>query len=108
MKEVKKITLNHYFEDMVNIEDFHSNLLEINKKSYKDIDIYYISYIIIKKFSNYENIHSVNPLYLIINSATGYFKEINREKYLILDLIEKYEEVFSGIISEIKTLNGGK
>ena len=51
MKEVKKITLNHYFEDMVNIEDFHSNLLEINKKSYKDIDIYYISFIMIKKYS---------------------------------------------------------
>ena len=47
-------------------------------------------------------------MYLIINSATGYFKEKNGEKYLILDLKEKYEEVFSGIISKIKTLNGGK
>ena len=43
-----------------------------------------------------------------INSATGYFKEKNGEKYLILDLTEKYEEVVSGIVSEIKTLNGGK
>ena len=32
----------------------------------------------------------------------------NGEKYLILDSTEKYEEVFSGIRSEIKTLNGGK
>ena len=93
---------------MVNIKDFHSNLLEINNKSYKDIYIYYIGYINIKKFSDYENIHSVNPLCLIIGSATGYFKEKNGEKYLILDLTEKYEEVFSRIISEIKTLNGGK
>ena len=53
-------------------------------------------------------IFSVNPLYLIINSATGHFKEKNGEKYLILDLTEKYEEVFSGIISEIKTLNSRK
>ena len=112
MGQVKKINIksaNHYFEDMVNIEDFHSNLLKIDKKSYKDIDIYDIGYIIIiKKFDDYENIHSVNPLYLIINSATKYFKGKNGEKYLILDLIEKYEEVFSRIISEIKTLNGGK
>ena len=93
---------------MVNIEDFHLNLLEIKKKSHRDIDIYYIGYIIIKKFSDYKNVHSVNPLYVIINSATGCFKEKNIEKYLILDLTEKYEEVFSGIISEIKTLNGGK
>ena len=62
----------------------------------------------IKKFGDYENTDSVNPLYLIINSATKYFKEINGEKYLILDLREKYEEVFSRTISEIKTLNGGK
>ena len=111
MKEVKKINIKsayHYFEDMVNIEDFHSNLLEINKKSHKDIDFYYTGYIMIKKFSDFENIHSVNPLYLIINSATRYFKEKNGEKYLILDSTEKYEEVFSGIISEIKTLNRGK
>ena len=93
---------------MVNIKDFYSNLLNTKKKSRKDLDIYYTGYIIIKKFSDYENIRSVNPLCLIINSATGYFKEKNGEKYLILDSTEKYEEVFSGIRSEIKTLNGGK
>ena len=47
-------------------------------------------------------------MYLIIRSATGHFKEKNVEKYLILDSTEKYEEVFPGIISEIKTINGGK
>ena len=47
-------------------------------------------------------------MYSIISSATGYFKEKNGEEYLILDSIEEYEEVFSGIISEIKTLNRGK
>ena len=47
-------------------------------------------------------------MYLIIHSATGYFKEKCSEKYLILDSTEKYEEVFSGILSEVKTINGGK
>ena len=47
----------------------------------------------IKKFSDCENIHSVNPLYLIIHSATGHFKEKNGEKYLIIDLTDKYKEV---------------
>ena len=48
-------------------------------------------------------------MYLIIYSATGYFKEKNGEKYLILDSKEKYEEVFSkGIKKEIETINGGK
>ena len=43
----------------------------------------------------------INPLYLVIHSASGYFKEKNGEKYLILDSTQKYEEVFSGILSEI-------
>ena len=47
---------------MVNIKDFHSNLLNIEKKSHKDINIYYIGYIAIKKFSDCENIHSVKEL----------------------------------------------
>ena len=61
-----------------------------------------------KKFNDSENIHSVNPLYLKIHSATGYFKEENGEKYLIIDLTEEYEKVFSGIKSEIQTINNGE
>ena len=44
----------------------------------------------------------------MIHSATGYFKEKYGEKYLILDLAEKYDKVFSGIKKEIETINGGK
>ena len=79
---------------MISTKNFRSNLLKIYKKSHKDIDIYYIYYITIKKFSDCENIHSMNPLYLIIYSATGQFKEKNGEKYLIIDSKEKYKEVF--------------
>ena len=93
---------------MANIEDFHSNLLNIEKKSHKYIHIYHIGYIMIKKTYDSENIHNIIPLYLIINSTNGYFEEKNGERYLILDLTEKYEKVFSEIISEIKTLNRGK
>ena len=60
---------------MIDIRKFHSNLLKIDKKSHIEIDIYYIGYIKIKKFSHCENIHSVNLLYLIIHFATGCFKE---------------------------------
>ena len=80
----------------------------MDKKLYKDIDIYYIGYITVKNIGDCENIHSVNPLYLIIYSATWYFKEKNGEKYLIYDSKEKYEEVFSGIKKEIEAINGGK
>ena len=79
MGEVKVINIKiqsyYFFDDIIDIRNFHSNLLKIEKKPHKDIDIYYIGYVTIKKFSNCENIHSVNPLHLIFHSATGYFKE---------------------------------
>ena len=64
---------------MINIEDFNPNLLKIDKKSYKNIDIYYIGYITMKD-SEYVKINSVKPFYLIINKVDVCFKEIN--KYL--------------------------
>ena len=81
----------YFFNDMIDPRNFQSNLLKIDKKWYKDFDIYYIGSITIKKIGDYKNIHSVNPLYLIIHSATGYFIEKIGEKYLILDPIDKYE-----------------
>ena len=103
----QKSKLYYFFDDIIDIRNFHSNLLKTDKKSHKEFDIYYIGYITIKKFSDCENIHSVNPLYLIFHSATGHFKEKNGEKYLILASTDKYEEIFSGIKSEIETINSG-
>ena len=81
MGEVKEINIknqtSYFFDDMIDIRNIHSNLLKVDKQSYKDTDIYYIGYIMIKNFSDCENIHSLNPLYLIIHSTTGHFKEKN-------------------------------
>ena len=60
----------HYsFDDMINSEDFDLSLLETDKKSYKNIAIYYIGYITIKKIDGYEKIHCVNSLYLAIGKV---------------------------------------
>ena len=79
MGQIKEINIKnqtyYVYNDLINIEDLHSNLLKIGNKSYKDIPIYYIGYITIKKIDDYENIHSVNSLYLIIYSAKSHFKE---------------------------------
>ena len=67
MGNIKQINIKnrtYYFHtDIINIEEFNSSLLKIDKKSYKDIDIYYIGYITIKKIGDCENIFSVNPLF---------------------------------------------
>ena len=65
----------YFYNDMINIKKFDSNFLKINKKSYKDIGIYNIGYIPIKKIDDYENIYSITPLYLIIDHASEYIEE---------------------------------
>ena len=105
VKQINIKNLTYYFyNDKINIKDFESNLLKIDKKSYKNIGIYNIGYITIKKIDDYENIYSANPLYLLVNHASGYIEEKNRNKYLILDstgeskkLLKKYSDVWSGI-----------
>ena len=55
MGEVKELNIKnrtyYYFDDMIDIRKFESNLLKINKMSYRDFDIY-IGYNTIKKLSN--------------------------------------------------------
>ena len=67
MGEVKQIDITsgtyYFYNDIINLENFESNLLKIDKKSYKDISIYNIGYITIKKIDDCENIYSANPLY---------------------------------------------
>ena len=120
MGKVKQIEIKnrtyYFYNDMINLKNFESNLLKIDKKHYKGIDIYYIGYITIKKIGDCENIHSVNPLYLLINQASGYIEEKNGNKYLIFDdsvnenkaLLKKYADVSDGSKNNIKAINGGE
>ena len=84
MRNIKQINIKnrtyYFFHDMINIEDFDSRLLKIDKKSQKNIGIYNIGYITIKKIDNYENVHSVNPLYLMIGKVIGYNEYNSIEK----------------------------
>ena len=59
----------YFFNDMINSKDFDSILQKIDKKSYKNIGIYNIGYITIKKIDDCGNIHSVNPQYLMIGEV---------------------------------------
>ena len=52
----------YFFNDMNNIKNFDPNRIEIDKKSYMNINIYYIGYITIKYFS-YAKIISENLLF---------------------------------------------
>ena len=96
MGEVKQINIKnqtYYFYNDINLKDFDARLFKVDKKSYKNFDVYYIGYITIKKIDDYESIYRVNPLYLVIDHANGYIEEENGNKYLIFDSVDENKEV---------------
>ena len=115
MGEVKQIEIKnrtyYLYNDMINLQDFESNLLKIDKKSYKSIDTGYIT---IKKIDDCENIHSVNPLYLRLDHVSGYIEGKGVNKYLVFDsgenkeLLKKYNDAFNGIRDKIKEISSGQ
>ena len=112
MGTIKQINIKnrayYFYNDIIELENFDSSLLKIDKKSYNDIGIYNIGYITTKKIGDCINIYSVNPLYLCINHASGYIEEKGVNKYLVFNsayenkkLLKKYNNVLMEL--EIKS-----
>ena len=111
MGSIKQINIKnrtyYFYNDIIDIETFDSNMLKLDKKSYKDLDIYNIGYVTIKKIGSGYDINSVNPLYLHIDNASRFIEEVNEDKYLVFDEIFekknklKYDGVFNGIMNKI-------
>ena len=98
MGEVKQIEIKnrtyYFYNDMINLKNFEPNLLRIDKKSYKNVGIYYnIGYITVKKIDDYESIYSVNPLYFHVNHANVCIETKNGNKYLIFDSIDENKDL---------------
>ena len=90
-------------------------MIKIDKKSYKDINIYNIGYFTKKKTDDCININSVNSLYLSITHANGYIEENGMNKCLVFDstdenkeLLKKYNDAFSGIRDKTTEINNNK
>ena len=116
MEKIKQINIKnrtyYFYNDIIDIETFDPSMLKLDKKSYKDLDIYNIGYITIKKIGYGYDINRANPLYLRITHASGYIEEINGDKHLVFDSIDKnkellknYNEVFYIIMSKIKEID---
>ena len=97
MGEVKQINIKnrtyYFYNDIIDLKNFDARLLKIDKKSYKNIAIYYIGYITIKKIYDYESIYSVNPLYLRTDHESGYIEEKNGNKYLMFDSADENKDI---------------
>ena len=53
MGKVKQINIKnrtyYFYNDQINLKDFDARLLKVDKKDYKEIDIYYIGYVTVEK-----------------------------------------------------------
>ena len=120
MGEIKQINIKnptyYFYNDIIDLKNFDAWLLKIDKKSFKDIGIYNIGYITIKKIDDCKNIHSGSPLYLRIDHASGYIeKKKGFNKSFVFDskgenkeLLKKYNDVFNGIRDKIKEIGRDK
>ena len=97
MGKVRQINIEnrtyYFYNDIIDLKKIESNLLKINKKSYKNIGIYNTGYVTIKKIDDCENIYSVNPLYILVNHASGYIEKENENKYLVFDSTNENKEL---------------
>ena len=89
MVSIKEINIKnrtyYFYNDIIDIKKFDSNNLKLDKKSYKDLNIYNIGYVTIKTIGSGYDMNSVNPLYLRIDNASAFIEEINEDKYLVFD-----------------------
>ena len=112
-KQINIKNRTYYFHN--NIENVDVRLTKIDKKSYKDINIYIIGYVRKKKIDNCMNINSVNALHLGITHANGYIEEKGMNKYLVFDsanenqeLLKKYSDAFNGIRDKIREISNNE
>ena len=63
MGEIRQINIKNWtyyvYNDQINLKDFDARLLEVDKKVYIEIDVYYIGYVTVKNIANFNNINSV-------------------------------------------------
>ena len=115
MGTIKQIDIKnwtyYFYNDIIDIKNFDPIILKIDKKLYKDIGIFNIGYIAVKKIDDCENIYNVNPLYLLINHVSGYTEEKSMNKYFVFDsadenkeLLKKYNDIWDGIRDKIKEI----
>ena len=109
---IKNRTYYYFYNGIINIETFDSNMLKLDKKTYKNLDIYNIGYVTVKKIGSGYDINSVNPLYLRINNGNRYIEKKDSNRYLVFDLtdknkelLKKYSDVFNGIMSKIREID---
>ena len=101
----------YFYNDLINVLNFEASDLKLDKKTWKELDIYYIGYVDKDKPAEWK-VNSANQLYLIINRFHRIVLEKNGNKFLTIDkrdsVLKKYGQVFNVIKHHIKKIDDNK
>ena len=105
-----KNTTNYDWDDVVYINDFDVNSLEIIKReSSIGVNIYYIGYVLNPDY----DYNTINPLYFVINRLIGYIEQIqgSSDQYLVVaksvrnkNIISVIDAMWGSIENKIKDI----
>ena len=117
MGEIKIINIKnrsyYFYNDIINLDEFDGSKINVDRKNFNDIDIYYLGYEYKKKITECNEINSVNPLYLRIKDMKGQFKKGKGDNvwYLIIfgdsDVLRKFANIWKSIRAKIEEITGG-
>ena len=113
MKSITKIGIkdneSYFFSEMVNINDFDLNSLNIDEISFKNdkLTMNDIKYI--------KNLNSLNSIYLVFNKLDAYIKENGEKKYSVFAptknnklMLKNYVQIWNKIKEQIELMTGNK
>ena len=78
-----KTKINYNWDDIIYINDFNADLLEIIKRDSRiGADIYHIGYVLDPDY----DYNTIKPLYFVVDRLIGYIEEIegSSDKYLVI------------------------
>ena len=115
MGDIRQINIEgrpyYFFNDMIDIKNFDSNLLDIFKLSSETTD----EIICDIKYYDMESHNSEDLPYLIFSNVVRYIEESSGDKCVIIgstdkskEVLTKYTELWNEIKNQIDTINGGK
>ena len=79
MGEIKQINVKnrtyYFYNNIIDLDEFDESKIKVDIKMFNDNGIYYLGYKYKKKITEFNEINSVNPLYLKIADIKGQFKK---------------------------------
>ena len=108
METIKQINIKnrtyYFYNDIINLDEFHESRLRVDKKVFNNMDIYYLGYEHKKKISECNVINSVNLLYLKITDMKGQFEKGKDDAwYSIISNKDNVYKKLADILESIKT-----